>query len=77
MQYYSAAEGSTKKAHAGMELARTIAQRMHLDNSVKLIGELLFGHENSLQTLKAVRPAGQVLVNDWACLKSMVRDLKQ
>lgn len=74
MQYYGAAEGSTLKAHAGMELTRTIAHRMQLDNSVKLIGDLLFGLDASPTILAAVRPAGQVLVDDWACLKSMVRD---
>jgi legumain len=72
-KYYSGVEGSTRKEQAGMELTRTITQRVHVDNSVKLIGELLFGHENSLPTLQAVRPAGRVLVDDWACLKSMVR----
>lgn len=73
MQYYNEAEGSTKKAQAGMELTRMINQRTHLDNSVQLIGKLLFGHKNSLRTLQAVRPPGQVLVDDWTCLKSMVR----
>lgn len=77
MQYQRAVEGSTRKAHAGMELTRTIAHRMHLDNSVKLIGEFLFGLDMSLKILKAVRPAGQVLVDDWACLKSMIKDLQQ
>jgi len=77
VQYYSEAEGSIRKAQAGMELTRTIAHRMHVDNSVKLVGELLFGHEAGQRTLQAVRPAGRVLVDDWACLKSMVRKLKQ
>ncbi|KAG0587159.1 hypothetical protein KC19_2G144400 [Ceratodon purpureus] len=49
---------------------------MHVDNSVKLIGDLLFGLDNSLKTLNTVRPAGQVLVDNWACLKFMVRDLE-
>jgi len=76
VQYYSEAEGSRRKAQAGMELTRTITHRMHVDNSVELIGELLFGHETGLQTLQAVRPAGRVLVDDWACLKSMVCNLR-
>jgi len=50
-----------------------LLHRMHVDNSVKLVGELLFGHEAGQRTLQAVRPAGRVLVDDWACLKSMVR----
>jgi legumain len=55
-----------------VELVNTLAHRAHLDNSVKRIGELLFGFENGVEKLTTVRPAGQVLVDDWACLKSMV-----
>ncbi len=51
----------------------TMAYRMHLDNSVELIGNLLFGSEAGPSKLNALRPAGQVLVDDWDCLKSMVR----
>ena len=59
-----------------MELTRIITHRMHVDKSVKLIGEFLFGLETSFKTLEAVRLAGEVLVDDWACLKSMVRGLE-
>ncbi|CAK9212424.1 unnamed protein product [Sphagnum troendelagicum] len=72
-KYHSAAEGSTRKLKAGEELVNTMAYRMHLDNSVKLIGNLLFGSEAGPSKLNAIRPAGQVLVDDWDCLKSMVR----
>lgn len=75
MQYYNAEKGSLRKASAGRELSRTILHRKHLDNSMKLIGEILFGQENGLEKLTAVRPAGTVVVDDWACLKSMVRML--
>lgn len=60
-----------------MELTRTIAHRMHVDNSIKLIGDHMFGLDTSLLRLKAVRPAGQVLVDDWSCLKAMVSNLVQ
>jgi legumain len=73
LQYHSAAEGSTRKLKAGEELVNTMAYRMHLDNSVELIGNLLFGSEAGPSKLNAIRPAGQVLVDDWDCLKSMVR----
>jgi legumain len=72
MQYWKAREGSTRKAEAGMDLVRTINHRMHLDKSMDLIGKLLFGTENGPSRLSAVRPRGQVSVDDWDCLKNMV-----
>ncbi|KAG0554834.1 hypothetical protein KC19_12G123300 [Ceratodon purpureus] len=72
-KYYKAEKGSLRKSLAGRQLSRTIVHRKHLDNSVKLIGEILFGSENGLEKLTAVRPAGTVVVDDWACLKGMVR----
>lgn len=75
MQYYKAEEGSVRKASAGRELSRTIVHRKHLDESVKLIGEVLFGWENGAEKLGAVRPPGSVVVDDWACLKAMVRNV--
>jgi legumain len=73
LQYHKAVEGSTRKAQAGEELVNTMAHRMYLDSSVELIGNLLFGTDVGASKLNAVRPAGQVLVDDWDCLKSMVR----
>jgi legumain len=70
-KFTNAEKGSLREATAAEELARTILHRKHLDDSVKLIGEILF--ENSVEKLNEVRPAGTVLVDDWACLKSMVR----
>jgi legumain len=72
-KYNNAAVGSTRKSKAGEELVNTMAHRIHLDNSVKLIGNLLFGSEAGPSKLNAIRPAGQVLVDDWDCLKEMVR----
>lgn len=76
-KYHRAAPGSVRKANAGVELVNTLAHRAHLDNSIKRIGELLFGFENGVEKLTTVRPAGQVLVDDWACLKSMVRTFER
>lgn len=45
---------------------------MHLDESMKLVGKLLFGMEKGPEVLKKVRPAGQPLVDDWRCLKKLV-----
>jgi legumain len=73
-KFANAEKGSLREAKAAEELARTILHRRHLDDSVKAIGEVLFaGSENSIEKLYEVRPAGSVLVDDWACLKTMVR----
>lgn len=45
---------------------------MHVDNSIELVGKLLFGSVNGIEMLKTVRAAGQPLVDNWDCLKSMV-----
>lgn len=46
--------------------------RAHLDNSIELIGNLIFGSDVAPSILKTVRPSGQALVDDWDCLKTMV-----
>ncbi|XP_077210656.1 vacuolar-processing enzyme-like [Tasmannia lanceolata] len=66
-------EGSPRKHHAQKQLLDVMAHRLHVDNSIELIGNLLFGSEKGPEVLKSVRPAGQALVNDWDCLKTMVR----
>ena len=65
-------EGSDEKLKAQEELVNEMSYRMHLDNSVTLIGKILFGDEKGQRTLSAIRPQGKVLVDDWSCLKSMV-----
>lgn len=50
-----------------------MSHRVHIDNSVKLIGKLLFGIEKGSEVLDAIRPTGQPLVDDWDCLKNMVQ----
>lgn len=49
-----------------------MAHRLHIDNSVELIGKLLFGSEKGPEVLKTVRQKGQPLVDNWDCLKTMV-----
>ena len=49
-----------------------MSHRMHVDDSVKLIGKLLFGIEKGPELLNTVRSAGLPLADDWDCLKSMV-----
>ncbi|WOK95761.1 vacuolar-processing enzyme-like [Canna indica] len=72
-KYKNAPEGSSHKLGAHKELLEVMAHRFHIDNSIELIGKLLFGSEQGPHMLKTVRPAGQPLVDDWSCLKSMVR----
>ena len=72
-----APNGSNEKLEAQKELAAEIAYREHVDNSVKLIADLLFGEENNTALLVNVRPAGQPLVDDWDCFKKIVSKKKK
>ena len=72
LQYRKAPEGSPRKVKAQKEFVEAMSHRMHLDNSMKLVGKLLFGYEKSSEVLNTVRPAGQALVDDWDCLKTLV-----
>lgn len=72
LQYRKAPEGSARKINAQKQFAEAMAHRMHLDSSIELVGKLLFGLEIGPEVLKTVRPAGQPLVDDWACLKTLV-----
>ncbi|XLT58060.1 hypothetical protein HN873_050664 [Arachis hypogaea] len=63
-----------EKAQALKEIRDTVNHRNHIDGSVKLIGTLLYGPGKSSSVLESVREhAGLPLVDDWTCLKSMVR----
>ncbi|KAL5558751.1 hypothetical protein UlMin_034962 [Ulmus minor] len=72
-KYRKAPEGSPRKIQARKEFLEAMAHRTHLDNSVKLVGKLLFGIEKGPEVLNAIRPAGNPLVDDWVCLKTLVR----
>ncbi|MED6167640.1 hypothetical protein PIB30_004864 [Stylosanthes scabra] len=63
-----------EKAQVLKEIRETVNHRNHIDSSVKLIGTLLYGPGKSYSVLESVRKhAGLPLVDDWTCLKSMVR----
>ncbi|KAG6495220.1 hypothetical protein ZIOFF_043014 [Zingiber officinale] len=47
--------------------------RAHLDSSIELIGNLIFGSDVAPSVLKTVRPSCQALVDDWVCLKTVVQ----
>ncbi|KAL0908063.1 hypothetical protein M5K25_022531 [Dendrobium thyrsiflorum] len=70
LEFCKSPEGSSKKLDAQKELIDIMTHRMHVDKSINLIGKLLFGAEKGIEVLSAFR---QPLVDDWACLKSMVR----
>ncbi|GLT25538.1 hypothetical protein SLA2020_006600 [Shorea laevis] len=72
-KYRKAPEGSIRKVEAQKQFVEAMSHRMHIDRSMKLIGKLLFGIESGPEVLKTVRPTGQPLVDDWDCLKKMVR----
>ncbi|KAG9158386.1 hypothetical protein Leryth_013137, partial [Lithospermum erythrorhizon] len=71
-KYRKAPIGSDRKSKAQKEFAEALSHRMHIDESVKLIGKLLFGIERGSEVLNAVRHAARPLVDDWSCLKSLV-----
>lgn len=72
-KFRKAPEGSDRKTEAQKQFVEAMAHRMHLDHSMKLVGKLLFGFEKGPEVLKTVRPAGEPLVDDWDCLKTLVR----
>ncbi|PHU01324.1 hypothetical protein BC332_31111 [Capsicum chinense] len=72
-KFRKAPEGSARKVEAQKQFTEAMSHRMHLDNSIALVGKLLFGIQKGPEVLKRVRSAGQPLVDDWACLKSFVR----
>ncbi|KAL7159236.1 hypothetical protein ABFS83_01G014700 [Erythranthe nasuta] len=72
-KFRKAPEGSDRKFAAQKQLSEAMVHRTHVDSSIKLIGKLLFGIDKGPQMLKTMRPSGQPLVDDWDCLKSLVR----
>nr|GMD45950.1 vacuolar-processing enzyme-like [Ipomoea batatas]GMD48839.1 vacuolar-processing enzyme-like [Ipomoea batatas] len=72
-QFRNAQEGSARKSEAQKQFTEAITHRTHLDNSIALVGKLLFGIEKGPEVLNSVRATGLPLVDDWSCLKSYVR----
>ncbi|KAM0908369.1 hypothetical protein ACQ4PT_015521 [Festuca glaucescens] len=65
--------GSEEKLRVLKKIKETVAHRKHLDSSIDFIGKLVFGFENGPSVLEAPRSSGQPVVEDWDCLKRMVR----
>ncbi|XP_004298668.1 PREDICTED: legumain [Fragaria vesca subsp. vesca] len=73
-QLYKRSEhGSEKKREILKQIRDTMNHRNHIDGSIKFIGTFLYGPKNGATVLNSVRPLGLPLVDDWECLKSMVR----
>ncbi|KAK8963633.1 hypothetical protein KSP40_PGU011084 [Platanthera guangdongensis] len=66
-------DSSKNKMEVLKEIQETINHRLHLDGSIDFIGKLIFGSAKGPSILGDVRSSGQPLVDDWDCLKSMVR----
>lgn len=72
-KFRKAPQGSPRKVAAQKQVLEAMSHRMHIDESIKLVGKLLFGMKKGPEVLTSVRPAGQPVVDDWDCLKSLVR----
>ncbi|KAK6262941.1 hypothetical protein QUC31_008757 [Theobroma cacao] len=70
---YKNSEAGSKKTEILRQITETIRHRIHLDGSIDLIGTLLYGPAKGSGVLNSVREPGLPLVDDWQCLKSMVR----
>ncbi|GMH12406.1 hypothetical protein Nepgr_014247 [Nepenthes gracilis] len=68
----AAPEGTEKWVKAWNDFSKEMAHRSHVDRSVQAIGELVIGAKNAAEVMRAVRPQGQPLVDDWDCLKTLV-----
>ncbi|KAF5741619.1 vacuolar-processing enzyme-like [Tripterygium wilfordii] len=76
-KFQRAPEGSAKKIEAQKKLHEQISHRRHVDESINQIAMSVFGNENGREMVKLVRPAGQALVDDWDCLKMLVKTYKK
>ncbi|XP_021738107.1 vacuolar-processing enzyme-like [Chenopodium quinoa] len=72
-KYERSKEEPEEKHKILKEITETMKHRSHLDSSIELIGKLLFGLNNGPSVLRAKPSRGMPLVDDWDCLKSMVR----
>ncbi|KAM7254155.1 hypothetical protein ACFE04_031837 [Oxalis oulophora] len=72
-KYDKAPAGSKEKLKVQKELTDEINQRKNTDNNMKRITTSLLGNQKGIIALKTVRSPGQPLVDDWDCLKDMVK----
>lgn len=72
-RYQQLDDKSEEKKVILMEMTENMVHRAHLDRSIDVIGKLMFGAESGPSIIGAARPSSLPLVDDWSCLKSMVR----
>ncbi|MCL7037372.1 hypothetical protein MKW94_020152, partial [Papaver nudicaule] len=70
--YEYAPEGSEEKTKALQNYQNALQRRRYIAASMDLVGEFLFGTtEKASIVMKASRPAGQPVVDDWNRYKAM------
>ncbi|KAL8166510.1 hypothetical protein V2J09_008009 [Rumex salicifolius] len=72
-KFRKAPEGTLRKIEAQKQVLEAMSHRVHIDDNIKLVGKLLFGIKKGPEVLHTVRPSGQPLVDDWHCLRQLVR----
>ncbi|KAM0058405.1 putative legumain protein [Helianthus debilis subsp. tardiflorus] len=72
-KYDKMIDGSQEKADMLKQINDIKNHRAHLDSSVDAIGAQLFGSGTGFMILNSLRAQGKPIVDDWGCLKSMVR----
>ncbi|GAB4854385.1 hypothetical protein Ancab_022971 [Ancistrocladus abbreviatus] len=72
-KWLRAPKGAKEKNKARNKLDEEMSHRKHVDNSIRAIGDILFSAQNGVVVPNTVRPVGKPLVDDWDCLKTMVK----
>lgn len=73
---YLFAQDFDRKTKAHRDFVDLLGHGMYLENCFEFIGKLIFGMKKGPEVLKTVRPSGEPLVDDWTCLKTLVRTLE-
>ncbi|KAM7253844.1 hypothetical protein ACFE04_031526 [Oxalis oulophora] len=76
-KYDKAPKESNEKMEAQKKLSDEIKQRKVVDNNMNEIATILMGNQNGIEVLKMVRSPGEPLVDDWDCLKEMVKTYEE
>ncbi|XP_062112845.1 vacuolar-processing enzyme alpha-isozyme-like [Humulus lupulus] len=72
-KFLKAPTGSKEKVEAREHLLALISQRKQVDLNMNRLGRLVLGNNENGKVLNNVRPLGQPLVDDWDCLKKLVK----
>ncbi|KMZ61502.1 Vacuolar processing enzyme 1 [Zostera marina] len=65
-------ERSPEREEVMREITDKMAERVHVDRSVRSIGRFLLELTNRDFNAEHIRPVGEAVVDDWGCLKKMV-----